>query len=864
MTRMIDGVIVYDADGNVVFCNDSYRACYPEISDKLRPGAHLADILRAIAHEADIEDAKADLDSWVASRVAARLDPRNRTEIHYINGHWWEIHEYQAEDGTIVSQRRDVTRERETAIARVRGTDGPSEVPADSFAVYDKEGRIVATSEDYPALYPLVSDMIRPGTTLEELLRITAERAEIPEAKGRIDDWVREKVEKRLNPSGHPSTTRIDERWWQITEHRTAGGGVISIRSELSVAEEPAAESAQVHAMLADMVESLEDGFALFDKAGHLVLSNGRFQKLTRVPEAVLMPGATFMDILSAAGAALGSEKTAEAVEAWVAERMKYCSEGRPHEFRTNTGRWLRWHKQKAVGEHAICTIRDITDLKTRERALRASEGRYRKLVELSPDLSCVIAENLITVINSEGARLLGAETRSELAGAPLAEFVDDDFQDLVNDNLEVLAEEGGWVPLRLKRVDGTSFDAEVALIPFGLADTNTFMLFARDTTSRKRATAALLAREERLRGIMETVVDGIVVIDDAGVIESFNPAAEKVFGYDAEEVIGNNVSMLMPEPFASQHDAYLARYQETGKAQIIGKGREVLGRRKDGSVFPLELAVSEMTAEGQSLFIGVTRDITERKRYEQELQHAVEQAEIANRAKSEFLANMSHELRTPLNAIIGFSEAMQTGIFGSIDNDHYEGYIGNINDSGRHLLDVINDILDVSRIEAGKMDFHPEPVNAVDVAETCMRLIRERAESAGVGLFHHVDDDLPPLLSEGRRLKQILLNLLSNAVKFTPDGGEIGVVMRLTTNDGMEIRVSDTGIGMHPEDIPRALTPFSQVDSRLQRKYEGTGLGLPLSKAFVELHGGTLTLESAPEEGTTAVVYFPSECLMR
>ncbi|MEO5337872.1 MAG: PAS domain S-box protein [Magnetospirillum sp. WYHS-4] len=754
MTTHSDGVIVYDAHGNVIFCNDAYRDCYPEVRDRIRRGANLADILREAALAAGIATPGRGLEGWVGKRVSERLNPNNRIEVHYIGGRWWRIHEYLDDDGTVVSQRRDITLERQTAIRN---------------------------------------------------------------AKAREDE---------------DDTDRPSDLLWM--------------------------ELAHVHAMLADLVESLEDGFALFDSEDRLSLCNSRFQKLTGVPPDLLVPGTPYDSILRTAAPAMSHE-----AQAWVANRLDL--HGRvagPEEFRTASERWVRWHEGRAGSEYLVCTIRDISDLKTREAALQASEGRYRKLVELAPDLACVVSEGMITVINSRGARMLGVGNPAEIAGSLFGRFVHPNFRDLMESGLASLAEEGGWFPLRLTRPPGEVFDAEVAVIPFGIAESSTFMLFARETTERKRATAGLLAREERLRGIMNTAADGIVTIDEKGGVESFNPAAERVFGYKAAEVVGRNVSMLMPEPYRGEHDGYLSRYLKTREARIVGQGREVKGQRKDGTVFPLELAVTEMQLDGRPLFIGMLRDITERKRQEQELRDAVTQAEVANKAKSEFLAAMSHELRTPLNAIIGFSDAMLAGLFGDL-SERFRDYLGNINESGKHLLDVINDILDVARIEAGKMDFTPSPVEVEGVADTCLRLIKERAERGGLAVVADLAPGLPMLLSEGRRLKQILFNLLSNAVKFTPKGGSVTLSMFMTPDGWLEVRVSDTGIGMKTDDIPKAMTAFGQVDSRLQRKYEGTGLGLPLTKAFAELHGGTLALESEEGKGTTAIVRFPPASLV-
>jgi len=232
--------------------------------------------------------------------------------------------------------------------------------------------------------------------------------------------------------------------------------------------------------------------------------------------------------------------------------------------------------------------------------------------------------------------------------------------------------------------------------------------------------------------------------------------------------------------------------------------------------------------------------------------------ADAANRAKSEFLANMSHELRTPLNAIIGFSEIMRGEMLGPMTNTTYLGYTADIYNSAGHLLEVINDILDLSKIEVGQITLSEDEVNVDAVVRTCVTIIQERADKAKLALRYTKPDMLPKLWADERRLKQILINLLSNAVKFTLPGGRVTVDVNWLAEGGLTLTVVDTGIGIRPDDLARVMQPFGQADTGLDRKYEGTGLGLPLVKTFVEMHGGEFILESQANAGTAACVYLP------
>jgi signal transduction histidine kinase len=243
-------------------------------------------------------------------------------------------------------------------------------------------------------------------------------------------------------------------------------------------------------------------------------------------------------------------------------------------------------------------------------------------------------------------------------------------------------------------------------------------------------------------------------------------------------------------------------------------------------------------------------------------LEAALEKAEIGSEAKSQFLAAMSHELRTPLNAVIGFSEILATEMFGPLGNERYRNYAGSIRDSGRHLLGLINDILDISKLDAGRLELEETSVDLRTIVGEAMRMMQTHAIEARVRVYEDLDPALPALRADPRRVRQIVLNLLSNAIKFTPPGGEVRV-SAAQSRAGIALKVTDTGIGIAREDIPKALERFGQIDNRLARRYQGTGLGLPLSKRLAELHGGTLELESAVGQGTTVTICFPADRLL-
>ena len=304
---------------------------------------------------------------------------------------------------------------------------------------------------------------------------------------------------------------------------------------------------------------------------------------------------------------------------------------------------------------------------------------------------------------------------------------------------------------------------------------------------------------------------------------------------------------------------AYLSR---------VTYSEEVFLEVKPAKLLPCLVSSNQLYDTSGALILSYANilDVTEMHAYKarlesknQELIAANEKAEFANRTKSEFLANMSHELRTPLNAIIGFSEIIQRETFGPCD-ERYRGYALDINRSGQHLLDLINDILDLSKIESGTDEIHEEQIEIREVIESVVTMVRGRARKGGVKLELEMPDHPPALRADSRKLKQILVNLLSNAIKFTDPGGKVTFRTWCRRGSGYVFQIADTGIGIALDDIPKALAPFQQVDGELNRKYEGTGLGLPLTKFLVELHGGSLDLQSRLGVGTTVTVRLPEE----
>jgi|GEM_PF-595644 len=427
--------------------------------------------------------------------------------------------------------------------------------------------------------------------------------------------------------------------------------------------------------------------------------------------------------------------------------------------------------------------------------------------------------------------------------GTSAEEFIADRYEHHLNPRgpIERRMRDGQWFHIREHRLhDGSC------------------MIFIYDITATKERERELAEKSSLLQGTLENMGEGISVFDAQHRIVAWNERLIDLTG-TPRSMFRIGTPLIDFIRYNAQRGEYgpgdpEERTREAYRLATLAHPQRQARWRATGRY--VELRRNPMPRGG---FVTVYSDITERKRVEDALREAKDAAEAANRTKSGILANMSHELRTPLNAIIGFSDIIRNQAFGPIGEERYLGYANDINDSGTHLLALINDILDVSKAEAGRIELTEGVVDIPSLFETSLRLVRPRADEAGVIVVAEPAEHLPRLRGDTLRLKQVLINLLSNAIKFTPNGGRVTLSSGLSGSNEIYLRVTDTGIGMAPQDIPKALSPFGQLDSSLARKHHGTGLGLPLSKALAELHGGRLDLQSTVGVGTTVTVYLPA-----
>jgi PAS domain S-box-containing protein len=434
-------------------------------------------------------------------------------------------------------------------------------------------------------------------------------------------------------------------------------------------------------------------------------------------------------------------------------------------------------------------------------------------------------------------------------------------------------------------RKDGSRFPAVVSVTALRDAQDAIigYLLIGTDNTARKQVEEERRKLDQRLRdqhfytrSLIESNIDALMTTDPRGIITDVNKQTEALTGCTRDELIGAPFKNYFTDPGRA----------EAGINRVLNEGKvtnyELTARARDGTLTVVSYNATTFHDRDRSLqgVVAAARDVTELKRFEQTLRQKNVELEDASRMKSEFLANMSHELRTPLNAIIGFSEVLRDGLIGGM-TDQQRGFIGDIFSSGKHLLSLINDILDLSKVEAGKMTLDLEPVLVASLFSNSLSIVREKAATRRIRLDLDAAEELGSIQADARKVKQIVYNLLSNAVKFTPEGGlvtlhasrvpraEVGQLrgawmgrnFQLTESDFgefLEISVTDSGIGVSPEGLERLFTPFSQIDSGLARKFEGTGLGLAMVKLLAELHGGTVAVESAVGKGSIFTVWLP------
>jgi PAS domain S-box-containing protein len=612
------------------------------------------------------------------------------------------------------------------------------------------------------------------------------------------------------------------------------------------------------------------DSFALFDADHRLVDWNEGFVQEYRRVGLTLTGGLPYADMLRAAQVRLAPAELSAGhpgfgdIEQEFQERLAGFGLERTSEYQTATGRIVRIEEQRSLSGGILRFARDVTDEREagtallRARQQSDAEGAGMAQVEIRRDANGIYD---IPPVPESVRRLL--DFSPEMVGAdPMiiyTRMIGGDAPLNFRDDLEAAAKALGICTFEYRVLDGKGRVRWIrqSMMPHPEPDGSVLFTGAmRDITREKEAEDQV----ELLRSVVVRSSDSIAIFETAGGLEPattilyVNDRFTELFGGSADELVGKPIEVMAANDINNQGRLLMS----AALVRDDGEPFEYETGGKGGRVFWVEVRVKtvQRLSNGTFRWVVISRDVSERRHVHDELQRAKEQAEASNRAKGEFLANMSHELRTPLNAIIGFTELIEHGVAQTGWTDSYAEYLADVSGSGRHLLDLINTILDLSKIEAGQLELDLEPVDLCELARTSLALVSGMAHDGRITVATDIPPECPQIRGDFLKLKQVLLNIFSNAIKFTPPGGKIFVRVSLTSTQAV-ISVSDTGVGIPAADIKRVALPFVQATS-LSRKYGGSGLGLSIARQLCTLHGGRLAIRSVEGKGTTVRISLP------
>lgn len=501
------------------------------------------------------------------------------------------------------------------------------------------------------------------------------------------------------------------------------------------------------------------------------------------------------------------------------------------------------------------------------DETIASDDDQQEEITESATPLIIYDSENLLFA-NEDFFDVTGYEDLEELKelggidyllGDENTQELDDIEADPIETSHAVKTADGSTIPVELK-LRSTEWNEEKVLeLSFALLEAS------EEPFTEEELDSDLTDENERLKlkiadlsSILETATDGVVIIDHESKIQSLNASASALFDYNSDDAIGKPFAMLFAAESQNAVLDYVNAMSGPGVSSLLNDGREIIGRVSTGGTMPLSMTMGRLT--GTDGYCAVLRDISHAKHTEEELQSAKSEAESASSHKTDFLARVSHEIRTPLNAIIGFSDLIAQERFGPVGHPRYHEYAHDISKSGRHVLDIVNDLLDISKIEAGQQDLDFQAVSLNDEVTESLSLMQQIANENRVIVRSSLPSNVPSVVADKRSIKQILLNILSNSIRFTPAGGQIVVSSSLEASGNVLLRIRDNGVGMNRAELERAMQPFGQVGQETRQRGEGTGLGLPLTRAMTEANRANFDIVSAPGEGTLVTINFPPQ----
>ncbi len=727
---------IFDADDRFVFVNSAYRDVNSQVAQSFVKGARFESHLRALLEEKMVPSAVGCEAKWLVQRMHQHLHPDGPVEQIRSDGTVLKFTEIELRDGSRVLMAENISDQRRLGQALVASeitrnllTTAFDEI-SEGIALFDEDDRLVQANKSWWQMNADIVGITKPGTSFEDHVWNCIHAGLVPAAAGREEEWVAERLAHHRNPQKSFEVHRSDGRVNLVREQLLSNGHRILIILNIT-------QQKRLQSRLEEAIESINEAFVLFDAEGKLLLANSKFREFFAPIKHLIVPGTHFETMFRESVRCGWHSDRAGNDEAFIQQRLKdfFKAKG-TRELKLSDGRWILSTERKTASGEIVAIRTDITELKHREEEATHAEQMLLDAIESI----------------SEGFILFDAEGRLMMCNSKYK-----DYYPLVEDIL----------------VPGLKIEELV------------------EQTIKRKA----------------------ISIDSA----------------DRDGWIQNRI-----------------RQFKTGQGthqQLLSDGRWVQ-------------VVERSTKSGG--IVGIRTEITDIVNAERESRGALEFAERANRAKSEFLGNMSHELRTPLNAIIGFSSVISNQLYGPVNNAFYLDYAGDIQRSGEHLLTLIGDLLDISRIEAGEVLIDKVRLDIVNTVRESLRMIERQCHEKNITLDSDLARNLPALFADKRHLRQILINILTNAVKFTPRHGFIIITANRESQSHVLIEITDSGVGIAPENLDLVLEPFGQVADSLTRNHDGVGLGLPIVKSLIELHKGELRLSSEVGKGTTVALLMP------
>ncbi len=730
--------------------------------------------------------------------------------------------------------------------------------------IYDDNDRLVLANEKAQELFPNVEQAIASGMTFPEIAELSVQEGHVKLPGTPKETWVRTLKQAHADPGMNVEVETRDGRWVRIRNQKIDGGWTVGLRVDIT--EEKKRERALVESeeRLGDLSRVSSDWHWEMDAELRFTYLSERIEDITGLPPSYFL-GKTRRDVMSQESLPQWESHFADLNAHRPFRDFRYSTvtpDGRRRHF-TLSGTPVFDTEGRFAGYRGAAT--DITDAQESEEAAQVARSRLTDAIEaLSAVIMLFDSQGRLELFNSRATYLYGQAGRPIQRGMKIR-----DVLRIVADSgivAEAKGKEHDWTneeTARLTRADGERVMRHVGDVWLQCRAYRTqdggLLSVETDVTPMVHREQKLQRQSSMLRVVMDSMAQGIAAYDSSLKLLAWNRRYVEILDLPPKLLrVGTQVDAII------RNSGIGTMHEGKEIEEVIAERKQRL-MRFDGKPDILHLPSGDILQveahplEGGGVLVSVS-DITVSQRNAEALTKAKEEAELANRSKSHFLANITHELRTPLNAIIGFAEVLRDELFGPLGNKQYQDFVIDIHESGRHLLSLINDILDLSKYEIGHRELQAHPMELAVAVEASIRIIRQRAIDKNLTLIDEVPRDLPPISAESRAVRQILINLLSNAIKFTPAGGKVTVAADRVPGGTLALSVSDTGIGIAPEDIPRAFAPFEQIDSDLTREFEGTGLGLPLVKSLAELHGADVRMETEVGKGTTVTVEFPKD----